>query len=84
MSTLVYDPIKGEYHRPIPILPLTAQQMQVIVHVCKGLSNKEIACHLNTTEQVIKNYLRIAYQKMGVSSRHAAMVYAIKAGWASI
>ena len=35
----------------------------------RGYKNKEIATQLGTTEQVIKNYLRNVYDKIGVSDR---------------
>ena len=33
------------------------------------MRNKEIAYQIGTTEQVIKNYLRKVYDKLGVSDR---------------
>ena len=35
----------------------------------RGMRNKEIAYQIGTTEQVIKNYLRKIYDKLGVSDR---------------
>jgi len=37
--------------------------------IVQGYKNKEIASQLGTTEQVIKNYLRNVYDKIGVSDR---------------
>ena len=37
--------------------------------ILQGYANKEIAQELNNTEQVIKNYLRKIYDKLGVSDR---------------
>jgi DNA-binding NarL/FixJ family response regulator len=42
-----------------------------------GMRNKEIAHQLGTTEQVIKNYLRKVYDKLGVSDRLQLAVYCI-------
>jgi DNA-binding NarL/FixJ family response regulator len=39
------------------------------------MRNKEIACQLGTTEQVIKNYLRKVYDKLGVSDRLELALY---------
>lgn len=35
----------------------------------KGYTNKEVAIQVGTTEAVIKNYMRIIFDKMGVWSR---------------
>ena len=37
--------------------------------VWEGLTNREIAKIIGTTEQVVKNYLRTALDKLGVWSR---------------
>jgi DNA-binding NarL/FixJ family response regulator len=39
------------------------------------MRNKEIASQLGTTEQVIKNYLRKIYDKLGVSDRLELALY---------
>jgi DNA-binding NarL/FixJ family response regulator len=36
---------------------LTAKEIQVATLVWKGLTNREIAVLIGTTEQVVKNYL---------------------------
>jgi DNA-binding NarL/FixJ family response regulator len=43
----------------------------------KGKRNKEIAFQLGTTEQVIKNYLRKIYDKLGVSDRLELALYCL-------
>jgi len=48
---------------------LTPKEVQIIALVADGCKNKEIATALNTAEQVVKNYLRIIYDKIGVSDR---------------
>lgn len=47
----------------------TKRQSEVIALVALGLKNKEIAQKLETTEHVIKNYLRIIYDKLGLWNR---------------
>jgi DNA-binding NarL/FixJ family response regulator len=37
--------------------------------VWEGLTNRDLANRLNTTEQVIKNYWRNTFDKLGVWSR---------------
>ena len=41
------------------------------------MRNKEIAFQLGTTEQVIKNYLRKIYDKLGVSDRLELALYCL-------
>ena len=43
----------------------------------QGYKNKEIASQLGTTEQVIKNYLRNVYDKIGVSDRLELALFTI-------
>jgi DNA-binding NarL/FixJ family response regulator len=48
---------------------LTPKEMQIVALIVQGCKNKDIANQLNTKEQVIKNYLRSIYDKIGVSDR---------------
>lgn len=48
---------------------LTLKELQIIALISEGCKNKEIAMQLATTEQVVKNYLRSIYDKIGVSDR---------------
>jgi len=54
---------------------LTAKEVQVATLVWKGNTNREIAGELGTTEQVIKNYLRNTFDKLGVWSRLELALY---------
>ncbi len=65
---------------------LTAKEIQVSTLVWEGLTNREIAKIVGTTEQVVKNYLRTAFDKLGVWSRLELALYVAShggAGWAS-
>ncbi len=48
---------------------LTPKEMQIVALIVQGCKNKDIANQLGTKEQVIKNYLRSIYDKIGVSDR---------------
>ena len=48
---------------------LTPKEMQIVALIVQGCKNKDIAAQLGTKEQVIKNYLRSIYDKIGVSDR---------------
>jgi DNA-binding NarL/FixJ family response regulator len=54
---------------------LTVRETQVAALVYEGLTNREIGSSLGTTEQVIKNYLRVIFDKLGVWSRLELALY---------
>ena len=53
------------------------KEMAIITCITQGKRNKEIAFQLGTTEQVIKNYLRKIYDKLGVSDRLELALYCL-------
>jgi DNA-binding NarL/FixJ family response regulator len=48
---------------------LTPKESLIVSCVTQGMKNKEIAVRVGTTEQVVKNYLRKVYDKLGVADR---------------
>jgi DNA-binding CsgD family transcriptional regulator len=62
---------------------LTAKEIQVATLVWQGLTNKDIAGALGTSEQVVKNYLRTAFDKLGVWTRLELALYVASHGGAS-
>lgn len=54
---------------------LSPKEVAIISCITRGMRNKEIAYHIGTTEQVIKNYLRKVYDKLGVSDRLELALY---------
>jgi DNA-binding NarL/FixJ family response regulator len=65
---------------------LTKKEVQVATLVWEGLTNREIARLVGTTEQVVKNYLRTTFDKLGVWTRLELAMYVANhggAGWAS-
>jgi len=48
---------------------LTAKEKAIVELAVLGLTNKEIAKELGHPEQVIKNYLKVVYDKLGVDNR---------------
>jgi len=53
----------------LPRDQVTAKEIQVTTLAWGGLTNREIAKIIGTTEQVVKNYLRTAFDKLGIWSR---------------
>jgi DNA-binding NarL/FixJ family response regulator len=62
---------------------LTAKEIRIATLVWEGLTNREIAKIIGTTEQVVKNYLRTAFDKLGVWSRLELALYVANHGGAS-
>lgn len=62
---------------------LTAKETRVATLVWEGLTNREIAGLIGTTEQVVKNYLRTTFDKLGVWSRLELAVYVAGHGGAN-
>lgn len=56
---------------------LSPKELSIISHITQGKRNKEIAFQLGTSEQVIKNYLRKIYEKLGVSDRLELALYCL-------
>jgi DNA-binding CsgD family transcriptional regulator len=62
---------------------LTAKEVQVATLVWQGLTNKDVAAVLRTSEQVVKNYLRTAFDKLGVWTRLELALYVAGHGGAN-
>jgi len=62
---------------------LTSKEVEVALLVWEGLTNRDIAGRLQTTEQVVKNYLRNTFDKLGVWSRLELALYVASHGGAS-
>jgi DNA-binding NarL/FixJ family response regulator len=56
---------------------LSKKELAIIGCITRGMRNKEIAYQVGTTEQVIKNYLRKIYDKLGVSDRLELALYCL-------
>ena len=76
-------------HRPYsepgsPFHPLSAREMEVLICVVRGMSNKEIAAVLGISHQTVKNHVTSILRKFGVDDRTQAVVYALKRGWVNL
>jgi DNA-binding NarL/FixJ family response regulator len=50
-------------------LGLTRRQQQLVPLIAQGLTNKEIASHLNLSEQTVKNHIHGILQRVGANDR---------------
>ncbi len=55
----------GRYGKRVP----NEREHRVIELVAQGLKNSEVAEAMGTTEYVVKNYLRVIYDKLGLWNR---------------
>ena len=60
-----------------PKVQLTPKEAIIVSCVTQGMKNKEIANRVGTTEQVVKNYLRKVYDKLGVADRLELALYCL-------
>jgi two-component system nitrate/nitrite response regulator NarL len=56
---------------------LSPKELEIVTCITQGMRNKEIAFQLGTSEQVIKNYLRKVYGKIGVADRLELALYCL-------
>jgi DNA-binding NarL/FixJ family response regulator len=52
---------------------LTRRQQELLPMVARGLTNKEIASHLNLSEQTVKNHIHRMLRRMGANDRSEAV-----------
>jgi NarL family two-component system response regulator LiaR len=62
--------------------PLTESEMAVLRLVAQGVENKDIAQALHYSIYTVSNRLRTIYQKLIVTNRTQAALYALRHGWA--
>ncbi|MFK7886388.1 MAG: response regulator [Gammaproteobacteria bacterium] len=54
---------------------LSPQQLRVLRNVAKGMTNKQIARHMDISEKTARNYLASVFEKLGVQRRAEAAVW---------
>ncbi len=59
---------------------LTPREHEIIVCVCQGLLNKQIARKLRVSEPTVKHHLRAIFEKLYVSNRAELVAYAFRSG----
>ena len=66
--------------RRTPLTTLTIREREVLALVCRGLANKQIARRLGISEKTVKTHLGKAFQRIGVSDRTQAALWAERNG----
>jgi DNA-binding NarL/FixJ family response regulator len=62
---------------------LSARELEILLLVARGFSNRQVASSLNLAEATVKRHLANLYPKMGVASRGEATSKALSEGWIS-
>ena len=78
MATKLLDEFVTMAKTPGDNAQLTAREMQVLRHVAKGQSNREIAEELFISENTVKNHIRNMLEKLQMKSRMEAAMYAVR------
>ncbi|HMR63139.1 MAG TPA: response regulator transcription factor [Anaerolineae bacterium] len=61
--------------------PLSPREMEILQHIAKGQSNKEVAYSLGISRQTVKNHMTSILRKLAVNDRTQAALYAVRRGW---
>lgn len=59
---------------------LTQREAQVLSLIASGMSNLEVAKHINLSVNSVKSYIRSCYRKINVESRSQALLWAVGHG----
>ncbi|MBI3914254.1 MAG: response regulator transcription factor [Chloroflexi bacterium] len=80
--------VLSESHIAMPenprVEPLTESEMAVLRMVAQGVDNEHIAQVLNYSVYTVSNRLRTIYEKLHVTNRTQAALYALRQGWATL
>ena len=63
-----------------PSPDLSSRETEVLTHIVKGMSNKQIAATLNIAEHTVKNHVKSILSKLGVEDRTQAATSALQRG----
>jgi two-component system response regulator DegU len=61
--------------------PLSDREMDILLLITQGESNKQIAYSLNISPQTVKNHISSVLRKLGAEDRTQAAVLALRRGW---
>jgi HD-GYP domain-containing protein (c-di-GMP phosphodiesterase class II) len=72
----------GQAPSPEPRAPggLTPREIEVVVQLARGSTNKEIAGELSISARTVQHHLEHVYAKIGVTTRAAAALFAVRHG----
>ena len=69
--------------KPAPEHVLSAREREILAHLARGLSNKEIARSLDVAESTVKIHVQHILRKLNLASRVQAALWAVEHGVAA-
>jgi two-component system, NarL family, nitrate/nitrite response regulator NarL len=66
--------------KPAPQGPLSTREREILVHIARGMSNKEIARALDVAESTVKIHVQHILRKLNLASRVQAALWAVEHG----
>jgi putative nucleotidyltransferase with HDIG domain len=82
--TAVTAVLSAAGHRPVRGATraggLTPREAEILVHVARGESNRQIAERFTLSEKTVRNHVERIYAKLGVTNRVGASLYAVGHG----
>jgi DNA-binding NarL/FixJ family response regulator len=69
---------RGKAALPVSDISLTQREMDVLIQLSNGLTNKEIATSLGIGYETVKEHVQHVLRKLGVSDRTQAAVWAVR------
>jgi DNA-binding NarL/FixJ family response regulator len=73
---------EGKRGKKVPLVGgLTAREVDVLVHLARGRSNKEIARELGLSPKTVDNHIQSIYAKLGLNTRGGATMFALERGF---
>jgi DNA-binding CsgD family transcriptional regulator len=66
--------------RPSPPRGLTPREIEILILLARGLSNKQMAARLSVSARTVSSHVEHIYAKIGVSTRGAAAMFAMRHG----
>jgi len=86
MAARLLEEFSRQAREPAPATlaaELTTREREVLEHVTRGRSNKEIAAALTIAENTVKNHLKNILEKLHLKNRVQAATYALRQGLVS-
>ena len=71
-------------HKSLRVPPLLEKEVDVLRLVARGLDNQDIADELHWSVHTVSNRLRTIFDKLHVTNRTQAALYALRQGWATL
>jgi DNA-binding NarL/FixJ family response regulator len=65
-------------HNDSDLAILTPRELEVLLHLASGKSNREIAAELQLAEGTVKNHVSNIYEKLGLTDRAQAVRFAME------